>query len=194
MRFQSAPWSETLDRARFRSGPRFIYSADNTDGTRFAQDVIRRAIVTQFHVRDGQAARPPIISPQRTTNDRFSPTRKAEFEPFAKPRRRRRTAWRLILPGPFFRGLAKGSELCFPGGENLSFVVRWGLIIGGRASLSIPDMELRDNRPAYHILSEARSVGIVSAVYKTRTGTKPGSIKSLDHGAFEAHPRGTLQD
>ena len=56
----------------------------------------------------------------------------------------------------------------FQEGENLTFAIRWGIITGGYATLGVPSIDLVGHEPAYHILSEARSTGIVNAFYKVR--------------------------
>jgi hypothetical protein len=54
----------------------------------------------------------------------------------------------------------------FRGEEHLFFVVKWGLVTAGYSTLSIHGVEPVRGRPAYHIVSEARSGGMVSALYK----------------------------
>ena len=44
------------------------------------------------------------------------------------------------------------------GEEHLSFVVKWGFVTGGYSTLSIQGIASVNGRPAYHIVSEARSV------------------------------------
>ncbi len=56
----------------------------------------------------------------------------------------------------------------FAQGEDLQFVLKWGVIVGGYASLSIPEIVTLEGRPTYHILSTARSGGVVSAFYKVK--------------------------
>src|SRR5258706_11645821 len=56
----------------------------------------------------------------------------------------------------------------FSEGEDLTFAIRWGVITGGYATLTVPSVDLIDNRPAYHILSEARSTGVVETFFKVR--------------------------
>jgi hypothetical protein len=56
----------------------------------------------------------------------------------------------------------------FREGEDLLFAIRWGVVTGGYATLSIPSIDLMGGQPAYHILSEARSTGAVEAFYKVR--------------------------
>jgi len=56
----------------------------------------------------------------------------------------------------------------FHEGEDLVFQIRWGVITGGYATLSVPSIDLIDGKPAYHILSEARSTGMVDSFYRVR--------------------------
>jgi hypothetical protein len=56
----------------------------------------------------------------------------------------------------------------FREGEDLTFVIRWGLITGGYATLSVPSIVQVGNESAYHILSEAKSTGVVETFYKVR--------------------------
>ena len=53
----------------------------------------------------------------------------------------------------------------FEPGEKYNFVVSWGVITGGRSSLAIQGIETIDGRPAYHIVSEAASGGILDTFY-----------------------------
>jgi hypothetical protein len=53
-----------------------------------------------------------------------------------------------------------------PVGENLHFVVKWGLVVGGYSTLAIQDIDQVNGRPAYHIVSEAKSAGLVTAFYR----------------------------
>jgi hypothetical protein len=56
----------------------------------------------------------------------------------------------------------------FREGEDLTFQVRWGVITGGYATLSVPSIDRVGHDEAYHILSEARSTGMVDTFYKVR--------------------------
>ena len=56
----------------------------------------------------------------------------------------------------------------FQEGEDLTFQIRWGVITGGYATLSIPSIDRVGNEQAYHILSEARSTGMVDTFYRVR--------------------------
>jgi hypothetical protein len=60
------------------------------------------------------------------------------------------------------------AESAFRPGEDLLFQIRWGVVTGGYATLGIPSVDLIEGQPAYHILSEAHSSGMVEAFYKVR--------------------------
>jgi len=51
-------------------------------------------------------------------------------------------------------------------GEDLHFVVKWGLVTAGYSTLSIKGIENVNDRPAYHLFSGAKSAGMTSAFYK----------------------------
>jgi len=59
-------------------------------------------------------------------------------------------------------------RLPFQEGEDLVFQIRWGVITGGYATLSVPSIDKIDGKSAYHILSEARSTGMVDAFYRVK--------------------------
>ncbi len=59
-------------------------------------------------------------------------------------------------------------QTAFRPGEDLTFVVRWGAVTGGYATLGVPSVDLIDGKPAYHILSEARTTKFVDAFFKVR--------------------------
>ena len=66
-------------------------------------------------------------------------------------------------------GLARADyQAPFQEGEDLLFQVRWGVVTGGYATLSVPSIDQIDGKSAYHILSEARSTGMVETFYKVR--------------------------
>src|SRR5438105_3579527 len=56
----------------------------------------------------------------------------------------------------------------FPENEELSFVIRWGIVTGGRATLAVHGIELFQGKPAYHLTSDARSTGVVETFYPVR--------------------------
>jgi hypothetical protein len=51
-------------------------------------------------------------------------------------------------------------------GEDFHYVVKWGILVAGSSSLSIPEMIDVDQRPTYHIISEAHSGGVAGAFFK----------------------------
>ncbi len=58
------------------------------------------------------------------------------------------------------------SNTAFQIGEDLHYVVKWGLVVAGYSSLTVPAYDNVFDRKAYHIVSKARSGGMVSAFYK----------------------------
>ncbi len=56
----------------------------------------------------------------------------------------------------------------FREGEDLTFAIKWGVVTGGYATLGIPSVDQIGDQKAYHILSEARSTGVVETFYKVR--------------------------
>jgi hypothetical protein len=56
----------------------------------------------------------------------------------------------------------------FREGEDLVFQIRWGVVTGGYATLSVPSIDLIGGQSAYHILAEARSTGMVDTFYRVR--------------------------
>lgn len=52
--------------------------------------------------------------------------------------------------------------------ENFKFGVYWGVISGGRSTLTVVGTETVKGRPAYHIVSEAKSSGLVDTFYKVQ--------------------------
>ncbi len=50
-------------------------------------------------------------------------------------------------------------------GEDLHYVVKWGLITAGYSTLSIKGIETVNGRPVYHFVSEAKSGGVAGAFY-----------------------------
>jgi hypothetical protein len=53
-------------------------------------------------------------------------------------------------------------------GENFQYVVSWGVIKGGYSTLTIPETTVINGRPAFHIVSEATSVGIVNTFFHVK--------------------------
>ena len=50
--------------------------------------------------------------------------------------------------------------------EDLHYVIKWGVVTAGYSTLSIKDIAMMNGRPAYHIVSEAKSGSVVNAFYK----------------------------
>ena len=50
--------------------------------------------------------------------------------------------------------------------EELDFDIRWGVVKAGTSSLNIDGLVDVDGRPAYHLVSEAHSTGVVDTFYK----------------------------
>jgi len=76
---------------------------------------------------------------------------------------------RLPLYVLFFTGLLHAEYTpAFEVGENLLFRIRWGAIVGGYSTLTVPRIKLKDGKLAYHIVSEARSTGFIDTFYKVR--------------------------
>jgi hypothetical protein len=68
----------------------------------------------------------------------------------------------------------------FREGEELSFVIKWGVITAGYSTLAVPGVVPIDGRPAYHLVSEAKSAGMASAFYKVEDHNEAW----LDKGAL----------
>ena len=76
----------------------------------------------------------------------------------------------LIAVGVMAIAVAAQAEYrpAFQEGEKLTFAIRWGVVTGGYATLGVPSIDLIGQEPAYHILSEAHSTGMVETFYKVR--------------------------
>jgi len=72
--------------------------------------------------------------------------------------------------------------------ENLRFVVKWGVVTAGYSTLSIQGIDTVNGRPAYHLVSEARSGGLVTAFYRVEDHNEAwmdrGSLASV---RYEKH-------
>src|SRR5690242_20388339 len=53
----------------------------------------------------------------------------------------------------------------FQPGEDLLFVITWGVITGGYSTLSVQSLEGVNGRPAYRLVEEAHSTGVVGTFY-----------------------------
>lgn len=95
----------------------------------------------------------------------------------------------LALPGSSFGGLAPVTPRVVPDataapsiaspltsktetpasfreGEDLTFVIKWGMITGGYSKLKVQNTETIDGQPTYHVVAEARSAGMVNTFYR----------------------------
>lgn len=97
------------------------------------------------------------------------------------------------LIGPEIRASTDFMHLpAFP--EKLTFLVSWGLLSVGEATLEVDRIELFNGRPAYHIMSQARSNSFCDTFYPVRdlneawldakTLTSLGYSKKLREGGF----------
>jgi hypothetical protein len=87
-------------------------------------------------------------------------------------------------------------------GESLTFAIRWGAITGGYSSLSVQGVQTISGRPAYHVVAEARSTGLVDALYRVRdrneswVGTQPlGTLryaKNIHEGKYRVEEETVL--
>jgi hypothetical protein len=76
----------------------------------------------------------------------------------------------------------------FQVGENLLFSVKWGIITAGRSTLAVSAIEQVANRPAYHLISEAKSTGFVDTFYTTRDRNETWlDVQSLTTLRYEKH-------
>lgn len=67
------------------------------------------------------------------------------------------------------RGPRPPSRVGFGPGEKLTFSIQYGLITAGEATLEIePQIKTREERPTYHIVSQAASNAAFSAVFRVR--------------------------
>src|SRR5579864_440016 len=53
----------------------------------------------------------------------------------------------------------------FGPGEDLLFVISWGVITGGYSLLSVHGIETVNGRPSYHLVEDANSAGLVDTFY-----------------------------
>jgi hypothetical protein len=102
----------------------------------------------------------------------------------------------LFLQCPF---LHADYRPAFEKGEDLLFRIHWGAVTGGYSTLTVPDMEIKNGTPAYHIVSEARSTAFVDTFYKVRDkneawldATEPRSLgyaKNLHEGKYSVEEK-----
>jgi hypothetical protein len=76
----------------------------------------------------------------------------------------------------------------FREGELLEYVIKWGIVTGGHSSLNVKGIEKLGDRMAYHIVTEAQSIGIVSTFYKTHDRNETWlDVPSLITLRYEKH-------
>jgi len=85
-----------------------------------------------------------------------------------------------IMPSPSTATWRTVPNSAFVTGEDLRYVVKWGLVVAGYSDLSVKEIVAIDRRPTYHIVSSARSGGVVSAFYKVQDTNEVW----LDQGAL----------
>ncbi len=73
----------------------------------------------------------------------------------------------VLWPGARTLLLAEGLTVPFARGEKVNFVVKWGIIVAGRASMSI-EPQVWNGKNVYRITSEATSTGLVGALYPVK--------------------------
>lgn len=85
----------------------------------------------------------------------------------------------------------------FSEGEDLTFAIKWGVVTGGYSTLSVQGIEPFAGEPAYHIVSEAHSTGIVDTFYHVEDrndawmgALSPRSLryeKRISEGKYKVH-------
>jgi len=75
-------------------------------------------------------------------------------------------------------------------GEKLEFVIRYGPVVAGSATMAIPEIKKIKNRDCYHIVSEARSSKFFSAFFRVRDRVESYmDARGLFSWRFEKHLR-----
>jgi len=78
----------------------------------------------------------------------------------------------------------------FREGERLNFVIRYGPIVAGYSTMSIPEVVTINGREVYKVVTEAKSSGFFSAFYKVRDRVESYIDKNgLFSWRFEKHLR-----
>jgi len=72
------------------------------------------------------------------------------------------TASSVPVPTTVWRSV---TNTAFESGEDFFFVISWGVITGGYSSLSVHGIETVQGRPAYHLVEDANSAGVVDTFY-----------------------------
>ena len=62
----------------------------------------------------------------------------------------------------------KVENSAFKSGEKLFYDIKWGLIVAGRAEMRLENIEEINNRKAYHLAVEAKSLPFFDVFYKVR--------------------------
>jgi len=88
-------------------------------------------------------------------------------------------------------------NFAFTVGEKLSFVIRYGVVVAGSSTMSIPNIVTRQHRECFQIQTEARSSSFFSAFFKVRDKVISyldknglytwGFEKHLQEGTYRAH-------
>jgi hypothetical protein len=68
-----------------------------------------------------------------------------------------------VMSTPTWRTLP---NTAFGVGENLQFVVKWGLVVAGYSELTVPEVINVGGRPTYHIVSTANSGSMIGTFYR----------------------------
>ncbi|MBW6515752.1 MAG: DUF3108 domain-containing protein [Candidatus Cloacimonetes bacterium] len=77
----------------------------------------------------------------------------------------------------------RGYSSSFQDGEKLTFDIRYGIIGAGQATLSVEEIEFRENTPAWKITSQARTNRFFDRIFKVRD-----EIESvMDKDLFVSH-------
>jgi hypothetical protein len=99
-----------------------------------------------------------------------------------------------VTPDPVITVAEQHAPLAFREGEDLLFVIRWGMVKGGYSTLRVENMEKISGRPAYHVVAEAHSTGLVNSFYhvndrnETWLDTQPRSTfryaRKIEEGSY----------
>ncbi|MDD5131980.1 MAG: DUF3108 domain-containing protein [bacterium] len=73
----------------------------------------------------------------------------------------------LFCPGRISVSQAKDLDVPFARGEKIGYVVKWGIIVAGRASLTV-EPQVWNGQDVYRIYSEATSSGLIGSIYPVK--------------------------
>jgi len=96
---------------------------------------------------------------------------------------------------PFEAAVSTGSwraapNNAFASNEELSYLISWGIIPGGTSTLAVRGTEIIDGRPAYRLVEEAHSSGLVDTFYHVRDQNDAWlDVASLVTLRYEKHIR-----